>query len=435
MARSPLPEALRQSLAGLVRKTVPAAGLVALGVPALDAALGGGIGRGALHEMQSEWTADVAALTGFAIGVALRAAAGQPILWVRQDFAEVEAGGVHPPGLAEFGLDPGRLLLVRARDATQLLRAGGEAVRCSALGAVLLQPWGEPGVLDLTATRRLSLAAEGSGVPALLLRAPARPAPSAAATRWAVRALPSQALEAGAPGRPPPRSGCCAIAAASPSRNGRWSGTVTEAAWPRLPRGTAALLALWLPFLATDRRRRRRDCAVPAEVPFAVVETVRNALRLAAVDRRAAGRGLAAGLTLADARARVPDLAVADADPAADRRFLEDLAGLCDRWTPLVALDPPEGARPDGLMLDVTGCAHLFGGEAALRDGATARLAGSASPCGRPSPARRKQPVRSPGSGGRRWPLPAATPPRPAACRSPPWRGRRRFAPPSPAPA
>jgi protein ImuA len=242
MARSPLPEALRQSLAGLVRKTVPAAGLVALGVPALDAALGGGIGRGALHEMQSEWTADVAALTGFAIGVALRAAAGQPILWVRQDFAEVEAGGVHPPGLAEFGLDPGRLLLVRARDATQLLRAGGEAVRCSALGAVLLQPWGEPGVLDLTATRRLSLAAEGSGVPALLLRAPARPAPSAAATRWAVRALPSQALEAGAPGRP-----------AFAIRLLRHRGGVAEQEWqvewdrdrgcfePRLPRGTAAL--------------------------------------------------------------------------------------------------------------------------------------------------------------------------------------------------
>lgn len=110
-------------------------------------------------------------------------------------------------------------------------------------------------------------------------------------------------------------------------------------------------------------------------MPFAVVETVGNALRLAAVDRRAAGLGLATGLTLADARARVPDLAVADADPAADRRFLEDLAGLCDRWTPLVALDAAEGRAPDGLMMDVTGCTHLFGGEAALRDGAAARIA------------------------------------------------------------
>ncbi|BBK42231.1 DNA-directed DNA polymerase [Allostella vacuolata] len=102
-----------------------------------------------------------------------------------------------------------------------------------------------------------------------------------------------------------------------------------------------------------------------------MVETVRSALRLTAVDPAAARLGLAPGLTLADARARIPDLAVVDADPAADERFLDRLAGLCDRWTPLVALDPPHG-----LALDITGCAHLFGGEAALRDAACARLAG-----------------------------------------------------------
>lgn len=151
---------------------------------------------------------------------------------------------------------------------------------------------------------------------------------------------------------------------------------MTEAASsPASPAERRRYLALWLPFLATDRLRRKRDCAAPADGPFALVETVRSALRLAAVDRRAAALGLAAGLTLADARARVPDLAVADADPAADRRFLEDLAGLCDRWTPLVALDAATDAAPDGLMLDITGCAHLFGGEAALRDAAATRLA------------------------------------------------------------
>lgn len=242
MRRSSIPEALRQRLAALTGRGAPAAGLVPLGVPAIDAALGGGVARSALHELQSQWTADVAALTGFAIGLALRAADGQPILWVRQDFAEIEAGGVHPPGLAELGLDPGRLLLVRAQDATRLLRAGGEAIRCSALGAVLLQPWGEPKVLDLTATRRLSLAAEASGVPALLLRAPARPAPSAAATRWEVRALPSRPLEADAPGRP-----------AFAIRLLRHRGGIPEQEWqvewdrdrgcfqPRFPRGAAAL--------------------------------------------------------------------------------------------------------------------------------------------------------------------------------------------------
>lgn len=91
-----------------------------------------------------------------------------------------------------------------------------------------------------------------------------------------------------------------------------------------------------------------------------------NALRLAALDRAARRAGLAPGLTLADARARVPDLAVIDHDPAADAAFLEEVADDCDRWTPLVALDTPDGV-PDGLMLDITGCAHLFGGEAALR--------------------------------------------------------------------
>ena len=100
-----------------------------------------------------------------------------------------------------------------------------------------------------------------------------------------------------------------------------------------------------------------------------LVERVKGALRLAAVDSRALGLGLAPGLTLADARARVPDLAVADLDPKADSLFLERLADDSERWTPLVALDPP-----DGLVLDISGSAHLFGGEPAMRAGVIARL-------------------------------------------------------------
>lgn len=103
-----------------------------------------------------------------------------------------------------------------------------------------------------------------------------------------------------------------------------------------------------------------------APAPLVFVEKVQNALCLAALDRAARRAGLAPGLTLADARARVPGLAVLDHDPAADAAFLEEVADDCDRWTPLVALDTPGGV-PDGLMLDITGCAHLFGGEAALR--------------------------------------------------------------------
>lgn len=107
--------------------------------------------------------------------------------------------------------------------------------------------------------------------------------------------------------------------------------------------------------------------AAPAEVggtpaPLAFVARIGNALRLAAVDRSAQRLGLVPGVTLADARARIPELAVIEHDPAADAALLEQVAEDCDRWTPLVALEPA-----DGLILDITGCAHLFGGEPAMR--------------------------------------------------------------------
>jgi protein ImuB len=73
---------------------------------------------------------------------------------------------------------------------------------------------------------------------------------------------------------------------------------------------------------------------------------------------------------LADARAMYPKLPVVEADPEADQRLLEGIADWCDRYTPLIGLDPP-----DGLLLDVTGCAHLFGGEAALARDLVRRLA------------------------------------------------------------
>lgn len=194
---------LRRHLAEAALRAVPAAtGRVSFGLPALDEPLGGGLARAALHEIHAPSTADLAAATGFAVGLALRAAGARPILWVRQDVVEAEAGRLHAPGLAELGLDPAVILLVRARDAGGVLRAGAEAARCSALGAVLIEPWGEPRQLDLTASRRLALAAEASGITALLLRAVASPAPSAARTRWQVTPLPSRVLAANAPGDP-----------------------------------------------------------------------------------------------------------------------------------------------------------------------------------------------------------------------------------------
>ncbi len=76
------------------------------------------------------------------------------------------------------------------------------------------------------------------------------------------------------------------------------------------------------------------------------------------------------GQSLAQARAVCPELTIAEADPAADRAGLDRVAAWCTRHTPLAAADPP-----DGLWLDITGCAHLFGGEQALADRIAARLA------------------------------------------------------------
>lgn len=88
---------------------------------------------------------------------------------------------------------------------------------------------------------------------------------------------------------------------------------------------------------------------------------IANAMRLTALDEAAEAIGLKVGQALAEARAICPTLDVVEDDPLADRRLLEAIADWCDRYTPLVALD-----GSDGLMLDITGCAHLFGGEASL---------------------------------------------------------------------
>ena len=134
------------------------------------------------------------------------------------------------------------------------------------------------------------------------------------------------------------------------------------------PSSRRSYLSVWLRRLATDRIARTAG-APPETAPLAIVHPVKNALALVAVNDAAARLGLKAGMTLADARAMYPMLVVADADAQADRRLLEAIADWCDRYTPLVGLDPL-----DGLTLDITGCAHLFGGEAAFCDDIVQRL-------------------------------------------------------------
>ena len=123
------------------------------------------------------------------------------------------------------------------------------------------------------------------------------------------------------------------------------------------------ILSLWLPRLPIDRIKRQLSSVAPvnADVPSVVVAKEHNALIIYSLDDASASYGLAIGLPLANARAICPHLQVYDADEAADAKTLGDIAGWCDRFTPMVALDAPHG-----LFLDITGCAHLFGGEAAI---------------------------------------------------------------------
>ena len=102
---------------------------------------------------------------------------------------------------------------------------------------------------------------------------------------------------------------------------------------------------------------------------MAAVAKIANALRLVSVDAQAEAAGLGPGLTLSDARARLPGLETVEADPTAEARRLETLAEACRRYTPAVALD-----APDGLWLDISGSAHLFGGERELAADLRARV-------------------------------------------------------------
>jgi len=131
---------------------------------------------------------------------------------------------------------------------------------------------------------------------------------------------------------------------------------------------TRRYLSVWLRRLSTDRIERR--LAAPDNTPRVVAGPIEAALRLTAMNDAAARLGLKPGMPLADVRAMHPRIAVAEADAEADRGLLEAVADWVDRYTPLAGLDPP-----DGLVLDITGCAHLFGGEAAMARDLVARLA------------------------------------------------------------
>jgi protein ImuB len=132
------------------------------------------------------------------------------------------------------------------------------------------------------------------------------------------------------------------------------------------------VMYLWLPRWPIDRLRlsNRRNSGWPAEtIPFATVADAAGRRLLAAVNPAATAAGLAPGMPLADALSFFPGLATTAAEPAEDAAALRRLAEWCGRYSPWTA---PDGT--DGVRIEITGSAHLWGGEAALAADLAARL-------------------------------------------------------------
>lgn len=118
------------------------------------------------------------------------------------------------------------------------------------------------------------------------------------------------------------------------------------------------IVSIWLPFLATDWHVRKQP-ALRGQ-PFVLKAPVHNRVVVTAASPEAMREGIRPGMALADARALLPSLQALDDKPGLSAQLLRRMAEWCIRFTPIAAPDPPAG-----ILLDATGCAHLWGGEEA----------------------------------------------------------------------
>jgi protein ImuA len=141
----------------------------------------------------------------------------KPLLWVQERMAILESGRVHPAGLGQTDL-----IHVEARDARNALWAMEEGLRCPGLSAVIGELWGDPAGLDFTATRRLAVTAERSGVPCWLVRLHGTANLSGARMRWRIASRPSlpHPFDPRAPG---PAAWDAELFRSRSSPPGRWS--------------------------------------------------------------------------------------------------------------------------------------------------------------------------------------------------------------------
>jgi protein ImuA len=191
MLRPPKAEAvarLRETVRGM-EGAGKQPGRLSLGDRRLDARLSGGLTRAGLHEAAPAAFFDGPAAAGFCAGLAGRALAAQAggLVWIRLSGAD-GFGAPWPPGLAAFGVDASRTVFVRVARAGDALWAGEEALRTPGLAAVILEAGAK---LDLTAARRLQLAAEAGGAFGLVLRPARHEALALARSRWRLAAAPS----------------------------------------------------------------------------------------------------------------------------------------------------------------------------------------------------------------------------------------------------
>ncbi len=314
----------------------------------------------------------------------------QRLLFVADPQVVREAGLVYAPGLLDFGLTSTTLVHALPRRVEDALWLAEAALASRAFSTVLLEVHGNPKKFGLTESRRLSLKARATEGRLIILRQAGEEEASSALLRLSVESAPAAAryladgsLLGGSIGSPvfriiPEKSRI----PGSPELILEWNSDDRRLRlfeqFPSAGLGSPHPVALFPK--ASDRSHRPRrwglswrlpqgSTAHPERAPLVCAGRSGNTMRVTALDDRAEGFGLRIGQGLAEARAICADLDVVESDPAADRALLDAIADWCDRYTPLVAID-----GDDGLMLDISGCAHLFGGEERLIEDVERRM-------------------------------------------------------------
>jgi protein ImuA len=175
---------------------------LAFGVHNIDAMLQGGLAPASLHEIAPAGMRDFGAAAGFAFSLAARASDGsRNTLWIQTDFAAVESGNIYGLGCDLFALPARQLLLLKVSRPLDALWAMEEALKCRALSSVIAELPNDGAIADLTATRRLTLAAREGGGFGFLFRHQPSLLTSSAETRWEIAAMPSRPDQFGGLGR------------------------------------------------------------------------------------------------------------------------------------------------------------------------------------------------------------------------------------------